>query len=154
MTTYEPRLGDTVEDTSTGKIGRVMGFVGSYVQLRPVGGGREWDARPDNLRAALLTQALSAGLAQVNAQSRTGAAVKANAPLPARSSRTGRPVAAAAGNLETLSAECTLAQRPDYAHLHTSCRQTEDVPLPHSVGILLVHRCACPCHPWTRPEAS
>ncbi|GAA2645533.1 hypothetical protein GCM10010307_50330 [Streptomyces vastus] len=61
MTTYEPRLGDTVEDTGTGKIGRVMGFVGPYVQLRPVGGGREWDARPDNLRAALLTQALSAG---------------------------------------------------------------------------------------------
>ncbi|MFG2022150.1 hypothetical protein [Streptomyces sp. NPDC048825] len=127
-----------------------MGFVGLYVQLRPIGGGREWDARPDNLRPALLTKALSTGLAHVNAQSRTGAAVKAHTPLP-NHSRTGRAVAAAP---ETLSAECTLAQRPDYAHLHTSCRQTEDVPLPHSVGVLLVRRCGCPCHHWSQAGAS
>ncbi|MCT9078575.1 hypothetical protein [Streptomyces fulvoviolaceus] len=39
-----------------------------------------------------------------------------------------------------LSAECTLAQRLDFKGLHRECTQTEDVPLPHSYGILLVQR--------------
>ncbi|WP_155055094.1 hypothetical protein [Streptomyces blattellae] len=46
----------------------------------------------------------------------------------------------------TLSAECTLARQPDYLDLHADCRQTEDVPMPHARGILLVHRCRCTCH--------
>ncbi|MGW0824977.1 hypothetical protein [Streptomyces sp. NPDC002845] len=45
VTAYKPRLGDTVEDTEAKKTGRIMGFEGPYVQVRPVGGGREWDAR-------------------------------------------------------------------------------------------------------------
>jgi hypothetical protein len=45
-----------------------------------------------------------------------------------------------------LSAECALAQRPGYADLHAQCRQTEDVPLPHSTGVLLAVRCGCICH--------
>ncbi|WP_432192817.1 hypothetical protein [Streptomyces sp. bgisy027] len=49
---------------------------------------------------------------------------------------------------ETLSAECTLARRPDYRGLHKECRQTRDIPLPHSNGLLLVRRCTCTCHPW------
>jgi len=47
-----------------------MGFVGPYVQLRPVGGGVEWDAAPDRLRSVSLAEALSAGLAVTNARSR------------------------------------------------------------------------------------
>ena len=47
---------------------------------------------------------------------------------------------------ESLSAECALAQRPAYRALHADCRQTKDVPLPHSTGLLLVQRCQCPCH--------
>ncbi|MFD4621576.1 hypothetical protein [Streptomyces sp. NPDC058475] len=47
-----------------------------------------------------------------------------------------------------LSAECTLAKRAGYEDLHTECRQTEDVPLPHSKGILLGRRCGCTCHRW------
>ncbi|WP_369251238.1 hypothetical protein [Streptomyces sp. R41] len=46
----------------------------------------------------------------------------------------------------TLSAECTLARRPGYKDVHRECRQTKDVPLPHSNGILLVARCGCACH--------
>lgn len=46
----------------------------------------------------------------------------------------------------TLSAECTVAKRPEYEGLHANCRQTEDVPLPHSTGILLLQRCGCSCH--------
>lgn len=48
-----------------------------------------------------------------------------------------------------LSAECTLAARPDYTDMHGRCRQTEDVPLPHSSGILLQGRCRCTCHEQT-----
>lgn len=45
-----------------------------------------------------------------------------------------------------LSAECALAQRPGYEALHLDCHQTQDIPLPHCRGVLLVRRCACPCH--------
>ncbi|MEU3252883.1 hypothetical protein [Streptomyces sp. NPDC006997] len=45
------------------------------------------------------------------------------------------------------SAECALAaQRPEYRDLHATCRRTEDIPLPHSRGVLLVPRCRCACH--------
>ena len=45
-----------------------------------------------------------------------------------------------------LSAECTLATQPGYEDLHEQCRQTRDIPLPHSYGLLLVPRCRCGCH--------
>ncbi|MBT2418371.1 hypothetical protein J7F01_41050 [Streptomyces sp. ISL-22] len=45
-----------------------------------------------------------------------------------------------------MSVECTLAQRPEYKGLHDDCRQTKDVPLPYSRGILLARRCGCACH--------
>jgi hypothetical protein len=45
-----------------------------------------------------------------------------------------------------LSAECALAKRPDYTELHRECRQTRDVSLPHSMGLLLQRRCVCSCH--------
>ncbi|WP_282700055.1 hypothetical protein [Streptomyces sp. CC219B] len=67
---YEPRLGDVVEDTAARKFGKVLGFVGPYVQLRPIGGGIEWDARPDKLRPATAEEAISAGVARANARSR------------------------------------------------------------------------------------
>ncbi|MEV5873692.1 hypothetical protein AB0L75_05545 [Streptomyces sp. NPDC052101] len=44
------------------------------------------------------------------------------------------------------SAECGLGQRPEYQDLHADCRRTEDVPLPHGMGLLLMPRCTCPCH--------
>ncbi|MDX2937160.1 hypothetical protein [Streptomyces ipomoeae] len=69
-TEYRPKPGDTVEDTKSRRFGKVMGFEGPYVQLRPIGGGREWDARPDSLRRLTLTEALSAGVAAANARSR------------------------------------------------------------------------------------
>ena len=70
MTAYKPSLGDTVEDTGTRRTGRVMGFEGPYVQVRPVGGGREWDARPENLRPVTDAQALRSAVAVANARSR------------------------------------------------------------------------------------
>ncbi|AZS87429.1 hypothetical protein ACIQKE_08795 [Streptomyces griseoviridis] len=42
----KPPVGTHVVDTRTGRIGVVMGHEGPYVQLRPRGGGLEWDAEP------------------------------------------------------------------------------------------------------------
>jgi hypothetical protein len=67
---YRPCLGDLVEDIASRKVGKVMGFTGPYVQLRPVGGGAEWDARPEQLRLVTQAEALGAGVAVANARSR------------------------------------------------------------------------------------
>lgn len=62
-------------------------------------------------------------------------------------------MSAPVADTSALSAECAVGQRPGYGDLHDRCRQTKDVPLPHSTGILLVHRCGCGCHgPGTRDE--
>ncbi|MFF7331025.1 hypothetical protein [Streptomyces sp. NPDC008150] len=39
-------LGRYAVDARDGRIGEVMGREGGRVQLRPVGGGREWDCPP------------------------------------------------------------------------------------------------------------
>jgi hypothetical protein len=52
---------------------------------------------------------------------------------------------------DRMSAECTVALRPEYKGMHAKCRQTKDIPLPHSTGILLQARCWCRCH---RPSGS
>ncbi|MFJ8752762.1 hypothetical protein ACIREO_26005 [Streptomyces sp. NPDC102441] len=49
-----------------------MGHEGPYLQLRPLGGGREWDADPARLRPLGPTELLSARVAEANARSRTG----------------------------------------------------------------------------------
>lgn len=70
MTAYSPRLHDTARDTKTHKTGKVMGFEGGYVQLRPIGGGREWDARREDLQPATAAESLSTVVAVANARSR------------------------------------------------------------------------------------
>jgi hypothetical protein len=47
-----------------------MGHEGPYVQLRPYGGGREWDADPGAVRHATPAERLSAMTAYANARSR------------------------------------------------------------------------------------
>ncbi|MFF3159460.1 hypothetical protein [Streptomyces sp. NPDC057910] len=69
---YAPAKGDVVQDSGSKKIGRVMGHVGPYVQLRPVAGGQEWDARPENLAPVKLSEALSAAVAEANRHSGPG----------------------------------------------------------------------------------
>lgn len=51
---------------------------------------------------------------------------------------------------DMLSAECTVGKRPEYEGMHARCRQTKDIPLPHSTGILLAARCRCACHKESR----
>ncbi|MEV5956867.1 hypothetical protein AB0M11_24395 [Streptomyces sp. NPDC051987] len=48
----EPTAGSLVVDTARDLLGYVMGHEGPYVQLRPVAGGREWDADPAQVRRA------------------------------------------------------------------------------------------------------
>lgn len=66
----KPPIGTYAVDTRTGKVGRVMGHEGPYIQLRPVGGGREWDCAPEEVRAATTTERLRAATAYENARSR------------------------------------------------------------------------------------
>jgi hypothetical protein len=47
-----------------------MGQAGPYVQLRPPGGGREWDCPPEALRTATAAERLRAATAYANARSR------------------------------------------------------------------------------------
>ncbi|MEV8315636.1 hypothetical protein AB0Q95_15840 [Streptomyces sp. NPDC059900] len=63
-------VGAYAVDTRTGQVGRVMGHEGPYIQLRPFGGGREWDCTPDALRTATDSERLRAATAYVNARSR------------------------------------------------------------------------------------
>ncbi|MGW7370190.1 hypothetical protein ACWGI8_43945 [Streptomyces sp. NPDC054841] len=65
-----PAVGSYVVDTSTGRVGRVMAYMGPYAQLRPIGGGREWDCVPEALRIATAMERLRAATAHVNARSR------------------------------------------------------------------------------------
>ncbi|MFI1370356.1 hypothetical protein [Streptomyces griseochromogenes] len=48
------------------------------------------------------------------------------------------------------SAECAVARRPEYRGLHVDCLRTKDVPLPHSMGLVLMPRCTWPCHQQSR----
>ncbi|WP_217166672.1 hypothetical protein [Streptomyces sp. AC512_CC834] len=69
MTTMPP-VGIHAVDTRSGRVGIVMGHEGPYVQLRPYGGGREWDAEPGDVRHATPSERLSAAMAYTNARSR------------------------------------------------------------------------------------
>ncbi|MFD6434850.1 hypothetical protein [Streptomyces venezuelae] len=62
--------GKVVHDAARDRVGRVMGHEGPYIQLRPLAGGREWDADPGHLRPLTPTELLSALLAEANARSR------------------------------------------------------------------------------------
>lgn len=69
MNAYEPDVSDLVFDEATHKVGRVVDRVGGCWQLKPPGGGREWDAYGP-LRPATVTESLSFGVALANARSR------------------------------------------------------------------------------------
>lgn len=69
MNEFTPEIGDLVYDEASRKVGVAMGHEGPRWQLRPVGGGREWDAQGP-LRAPTDAERLSAGVAMANARSR------------------------------------------------------------------------------------
>ncbi|MGW3420461.1 hypothetical protein [Streptomyces phaeochromogenes] len=69
MNGYSPQIGDVVWDEGTRRIGRVMDRVSARWQLRPLGGGREWDTSGP-VRPATASEQLSAGVSLANARSR------------------------------------------------------------------------------------
>ncbi|MGX1272908.1 hypothetical protein RKD18_006102 [Streptomyces phaeoluteigriseus] len=79
-----PAVGEAVHDSARGRVGRVMDHVGPYVQLRPLTGGREWDADPRHLRPLTRAELLSALVAEANARSRR--APSQEPPPPSRAS--------------------------------------------------------------------
>ncbi|GAA2606409.1 MULTISPECIES: hypothetical protein [Streptomyces] len=62
--TYEP--GTVLYDTAAAKVGEYRGRSGARVMLRPVGGGREWEAEPAALRRATDRERIGAGLRAAN----------------------------------------------------------------------------------------
>ncbi|MFH8659983.1 hypothetical protein [Streptomyces afghaniensis] len=67
---YVPEIFELVRDAGASKVGEVRGKEGPYYQLRPVGGGREWDARPENIRELTQEERLRVQLRTVNRRSR------------------------------------------------------------------------------------
>ncbi|MDF4253902.1 MULTISPECIES: hypothetical protein [Streptomyces] len=65
-----PPAGAFAVDVRTGRVGQVMGREGPYVQLRPPGGGCEWDVPPDAVRPARVSEELRARVTDLNWQSR------------------------------------------------------------------------------------
>ncbi|WP_210589379.1 hypothetical protein [Streptomyces sp. GESEQ-35] len=67
-----PGIGELAKDRARGRIGVVMDEAGGRVQIRPIRGGVEWDAVPDNVVALSAREELSARLAVKNGNSQVG----------------------------------------------------------------------------------
>ncbi|WP_405860137.1 hypothetical protein OG407_20910 [Streptomyces sp. NBC_01515] len=67
-----PQSGALLRDTDRGRVGEFMGKAGPYYMLRPVGGGREWEASPEVVEPLTPEEVLSEKVKRANAQS-TGA---------------------------------------------------------------------------------
>lgn len=59
-------IGTLVIDMRRQLLARVMGHEGPYLQLRPPGGGREWDAVPAHVREAKGDEILRASVHEVS----------------------------------------------------------------------------------------
>ncbi|MFF5767560.1 hypothetical protein ACFY8F_34185 [Streptomyces tanashiensis] len=66
--------GAWVYDQVAGAVGEFKGNAGPYAMVRPVGGGREWQADPADLRLATPAERLSAGVRVANDRARAGVA--------------------------------------------------------------------------------
>ncbi|MEV7322508.1 hypothetical protein [Streptomyces sp. NPDC093970] len=64
--------GTLLYDTATDQVGEYRDQSGPYAMLRPVGGGREWQADPAVLRPATDRERLSAGVRAANDRSAWG----------------------------------------------------------------------------------
>ncbi|MEU0966334.1 hypothetical protein ABZ357_13270 [Streptomyces sp. NPDC005917] len=79
--------GTLLYDTATDQVGEYRDQSGPYAMLRPVGGGREWQADPAALRPATDRERISAGVRAANDRS-----TWAVPPSPDDLSRPPRPV--------------------------------------------------------------
>jgi hypothetical protein len=67
-----PQMGALVKDVGEPNRVGVVCNEGPYLQLRPVGGGKEWDAEPGRVRLLTAREELSVRLAERNEGSRWG----------------------------------------------------------------------------------
>lgn len=65
--------GTLLYDPATDTVGEYQDKAGPYALLRPVGGGREWQADPGSLRPATDAERLRAGVRAANHRARTDA---------------------------------------------------------------------------------
>ncbi|MCX4666193.1 hypothetical protein OG453_05865 [Streptomyces sp. NBC_01381] len=65
-----PEEGTYAVDHRDGSVGQVMGCEGGLVQLRPLGGGREWDCPPESVGQAPPGEVLRERVRQVNREGR------------------------------------------------------------------------------------
>ncbi|WP_326688498.1 MULTISPECIES: hypothetical protein [unclassified Streptomyces] len=70
MNSEIPPVGAYAVDVRTGRVGQVMDGDGPYVQQRPPRGGCGWDVPPEAIRAARVSEELSARVTDLNWQSR------------------------------------------------------------------------------------
>lgn len=67
-----PAVGDVMVDEARERIGEFRGAVGGKFWLRPIGGGREWEASPDVCRGATDEEKLRERVSAANERSRNG----------------------------------------------------------------------------------
>ncbi|MCT9077286.1 hypothetical protein [Streptomyces fulvoviolaceus] len=67
-----PEVGELMYDPVMRKVGEYQGKAGPYAMLRPVGGGREWEADPEQIRPATPAERLSAGVKAANVRAEQG----------------------------------------------------------------------------------
>ncbi|WP_405472166.1 hypothetical protein [Streptomyces canus] len=65
-----PPVASYVVDERDGRVGEVMAHLGGRVQLRPLGGGREWECEPGSTRPAPQSDVLRARVRKVNNEGR------------------------------------------------------------------------------------
>ncbi|MBW1601602.1 hypothetical protein JJV70_05660 [Streptomyces sp. JJ66] len=65
-----PQTGTAARDTVSNRVGIVMAYEGALAFLRPLLGGREWDADPAHLVPLSRGELLRAHVAELNARSR------------------------------------------------------------------------------------
>lgn len=70
-----PECGTLVHDPVTGRVGEYRGVAGPYAMLRPVGGGREWQADPRRIRRAAPEERLRAEVKAANDRALRGSSV-------------------------------------------------------------------------------
>ncbi|MFF0437190.1 hypothetical protein ACFYU9_33825 [Streptomyces sp. NPDC004327] len=75
--------GDFAYDEVACVVGEFRGLAGPYAMLRPLGGGREWQADPAHLRPATQDERLSAGIRAVNERARAAAVAFLDVEVPA-----------------------------------------------------------------------
>ena len=73
-----PEIGATAFDSTTDSVGVVMAVHPNQVFLRPIGGGVEWESRPQQVRPATVAEEVSAKNAAANRRTEAEAVTRAH----------------------------------------------------------------------------